>query len=190
MDRSARRKHPPLSGHGRISCLTKREAHTVQESLVAEMLEAVGFGFREQWLLRTAGEALVFDFLVEKRVLVECTQSTHRNCSRAWTTLWQRAIYLDYKHRLAKDVGSFATATLLEVSHCAHYQKRILTPERVANLTYTDHIVTTIPALGERLIEAVNAGGGDSVPSWQAGSLSRWLNLDASMKGKEEAAKW
>ncbi len=172
-----KRNTPSLgSGHGRIACLTKRESRTVQESLVAEMLGAVGFGFREQWLLRTGGEALVFDFLVEGRVLVECTQSTHRNCSRAWTVLWRRAIYLDYKFRLAKEVGSFTTAILLEVSHCGHYQKKVLTPERVANLTYTDHLVTTIPALGEHLIGAVNAGGGDPVPSWQAQSLSRWLN--------------
>ncbi|MFX1474181.1 MAG: hypothetical protein ACFFCO_01720 [Promethearchaeota archaeon] len=176
MGRTKRGTSPSGAEQGRIACLTKRESRTVQESLVAEMMEAVGFGFREQWLLRTAGEALVFDFLVEGRVLVECTQSTHRNCSRAWTVLWQRAIYLDYKFRLAKEAGSFTTMTLLEVSHCGHYQKRVLTQERLATLTHTNYLVTTIPALGEHLIGVLNSETGDPVPSWQAESLSRWLN--------------
>ncbi len=184
MGRSPRRKHPPLAEQSRIASLAKREVRTVQESLVAEMLEAVGFQFREQWLLRTAGEALVFDFLVEGRVLVECTQSTHRNCSRAWTTLWRRAVYLDYKHRLAKEVGSFTTMTLLEVSHCKHHEKRALTPERIANLTYTDYVVTTIPALGEHLIGVLNSETGDPIPRWQARGLSRWLNPEPDKEEK------
>lgn len=182
MGRPLRRtSHSPASplprdpGHGRISGLTQREGRTVQESLIAQMLEAIGLSFREQWLLRTAGESMVFDFLVEDGVLVECSQSIKRNCSNAWTTLWRRAIILNYKFRLAKDTGSFTTIALLEASHCEEYQHRALTPKRIANLTCTDYIVTSIPALGECLIEVINAFGSDPIPTWQAKAMERWV---------------
>jgi hypothetical protein len=187
---SQRRNRTPTSplpldpGHGRISCLTHREGRTAQEALVAQMLEEVGLSFREQWLLRISGEALVFDFQVENRVLVECTQSTHQNCSKAWTTLWRRTIYLDYKFRLAKDTGSFKTIALLEAPHCQEYKNRALTPKRITNLKYTDYVTTSIPQLGRLLIDLLSGNQLEAQPLTVQKELERWLGSHTKQNSK------
>jgi hypothetical protein len=154
-----------------------RPSRTVQEALVADMLRALGFRFREQWVLEACGEGLIFDFLVEERVLVECSYSNQRIAYAAWEMLKRRAAYYDYKFRLAKQVGTFTTVSLLEVPGVVRPGETPVFPfpQTARNYQWTDHIVTAIPALGEQLIALDLASGLDAQPILPLEGLSRWL---------------
>jgi hypothetical protein len=154
-----------------------RPSRTVQEALVADMLRAVSFRFREQWVLEACGEGLIFDFLVEERVLVECSYSNQHIPYAAWEMLKRRAAYYDYKFRLAKQVGTFTTISLLEVPGVVRPGETPVFPfpQTARNYQWTDHIVTTIGALGEQLIALDLASGLDAQPTFPQEELSRWL---------------
>lgn len=87
----------------------------MQEELVTDMLHAVGFRFREQWVLEACGEGLIFGFAVEERVLVECSYSSQFVAYAAWEMFKRRTAYYDCKFCLAEQVGTFTTVNLLEV---------------------------------------------------------------------------
>ena len=154
-----------------------RPSRTVQEALVADMLRAVGFQFREQWVLEACGEGLIFDFFVEERVLVECSYSNQRIAYAAWEMLKRRAAYYDYKFRLAKQVGTFTTVSLLEVPNVARPGETPVFPfpQTARNYQWTDRILTTIPALGELLIALDLTSGPDAQPILPQEGLNRWL---------------
>jgi len=144
------------------------------------MLRAVGFKFRDQWVLEACGEGLIFDFLVEERVLVECSYSNQHIAYAAWEMLKRRAAYYDYKFRLAKQVGTFTTITLLEVPNVARSGETPVFPfpQTARNYQSTNRIVTTIPALGELLIELNLTSGPDAQPILPQEGLDRWLSTD------------
>lgn len=157
--------------------MAARPSRTVQEALVADMLRAVGFRFREQWVLEACGEGLIFDFLVEERVVVECSYSNQRIAYAAWEMLKRRAAYYDYKFRLAKQVGTFTSISLLEVPGVVRPGETPVFPfpQTARNYQWTDHIVTTIPAMGEQLIALDLTSEPVAQPTLPQEELSRWL---------------
>ena len=146
---------------------------TPQESLTASLLRELGLGFREQWLLVVEGERLLFDFLVEERVLLECMECTSNNTDRAWGILRRRLVYLDFKFRLAKETGTFTTVALTEASACP--RPRFPFPKTLAHLHSTDHVATTLPGLGVLLIDLMAGNTTAAQHPIAQEMLTRWL---------------
>jgi hypothetical protein len=165
-----------------LAAMAARSLRTAQEELVADMLRSVGFHFHEQWVLTACGEGMIFDFLVEQRVLVECSSSSHPNCYNAWQVLKRRAAFFDYKFRLAKRVGTFTTISLLEATNCTGPRTTTEFPfiQTARNLESTNHIVTSIPVLGELLINLDVQSGFEAQPSVSHAHLDAWLSAPGS----------
>jgi len=154
--------------------LAKRQQRTPQESLVASLLRELGFRFREQVPMVVSREKLIFDFLVGDRVLVECMVCGKTNHIRAWNTLRNRLIYLDYKFRLAKHVGTFTTVALLEATTCP--RSAFPYPQTVSNLAATDYVITTLLKLGQLLIDLLSADPIAAQARIAQKDLEKWLN--------------
>jgi hypothetical protein len=157
----------------RLVGLAGREGRTPQESLVADMLTAVGLAFREQVPLVVGHERLIFDFIVERAFLVECSYSDS-SCTRAWDFHRQRLAYLDYKFRVARRVGTVSTVALLEAPRCV--TPTFPYPDMRCHLTSTDHIVTTIPDLGTLLINLLHDHPMTAQIETNQEGLERWLS--------------
>lgn len=157
--------------------MARRPQRTSQEIEVTSMLTSVGFAFKEQWVLEACGEGLIFDFFIEERVLVECTYSARSKCWSAWQWLKCRATYHDYKFRLAKEVGTFTTISLLENTGKLRPgdPQKFPYPQTVRNLLWTDYVVSSVLSLGESLIRLGVRGGSEAKPVIQQEGLDQWL---------------
>jgi hypothetical protein len=171
--RAERAKRQWTAQPSRLVGLAERELRTPQESLVANMLAAVGFQFREQVPLAVGRERVIFDFLVEQTFLLECCYS-QAPCSRAWDFLRVRLAYLDYKFRLARKVWTVSAVALLEAPRCV--TPAFPYPDMRSHLTSTDHIVTTIPELGTLLINLLHDYPVSAQGRAEQQGLERWLS--------------
>ncbi len=157
--------------------MARRPQRTPQEIEVTSMLSSVGFSHKEQWVLEACGEGLIFDFFIEERILVECTYSAKAKCWSAWGWLKCRATYHDYKFRLAKEVGTFITISLLENTGKLRSgaPRKFPYPQTVSNLLWTDHVVSSVLSLGELLIRLGVKGGSEARPIIEQEGLDQWL---------------
>lgn len=167
---------------GNTTSLRHRLWRTTQESIVTGLLRDANFEYQDQWLLVVDQERLLFDFLVEDRVLLGCMECASPSYSRAWGTLTQRLPYLDFKFRLAKTMETFTTLVFAEAPACP--QRRFPCPRILKHLTTTDYVVTTLLDL-RRFITRLLAQDPVAAQSPTAKEhVNQWLALQPSKNVK------
>jgi hypothetical protein len=185
VDASRHRRVPPLTTlHGIVASLRHRPWRTTQESLIASLLRDLDYQYQEQWLLVVDAERLLFDFLVEDRILLECMECTSPQYAQAWGTLRRRLTYLDFKFRLAKTVGTFTTIILTEAPACP--RPAFPYPQTLTHLAATDYVVTSLPQLGDLLIHqlATEPVTAQSVSAQEY--VDRWLRTEINRPAKKD----
>ena len=113
---------------------------TIQEAVVGQILEDLQLRHIPQWVLPIQNSHLVFDFLIEPNMVVECTL-TERKSYEASGWLRDRALVLDRKFKILKSF-EFESFTLIFL------EATQLDPEKlkplIQFLDYTDKLVTSI----------------------------------------------
>lgn len=119
----------------------KNRKPTIQEAVISGILDELQLRYITQWILYVSDRHVVFDFLVEPNMAIECT-FTDRKPSAVIGWLQGRALILDKKFKALKDFLKHETFTLLFLESTGVHPTKL--KAAICDLEYTDKLVTSI----------------------------------------------
>lgn len=119
----------------------KNRKPTIQEAVISGILDELQLRYITQWILYISDRHVVFDFLVEPNMAIECT-FTDRKPSAVIGWLQGRALILDKKFKALKDFLKHEAFTLLFLESTGVHPTQL--KAAIHDMEYTDKLVTSI----------------------------------------------